>query len=100
MNCTKAGPTQSNPRVTEKVYLATLLIAHSSHVNIPTRSPPAFLPGERTSGSHDRLSLLPPPFLSSHHAPKKSISKRGITLSRAPPPRYPNERSILVYCSF
>ena len=80
MNCTKAGSTQCNPRVTDMVWIATLQIAHYSRVNIPTRSPPAFLPGERTSAPHDRISLLPHPFLSSHHAPKKSISKRGITL--------------------
>ena len=77
MNCTEAGPTQSNPRVTEKVYLATLLIAHSSHVNIPTRSPPAFLPGERTSTPYVGIHSFPSLLLFSHHAPKNRSRNQG-----------------------
>ena len=80
MNCTEAGPTQSNPRATDMVCSSTLLIAHSSRMSLPTCSPTMFLPGERTSGPHHRISLLLHPSLSSHHAPKKSISKRGISL--------------------
>ena len=84
MNCTKAGPTQSNPRVTDKVCTATLLIAHYSRVNIPTRPPPPVLPGIRPSAPYVGVHPLPSLFLFSHHAPEYSISKRGITLSRAP----------------
>ncbi len=82
MKCTEAAPTQHNPRVTDKVPAHTLQIAHCSRVNIPTRSPPAFLPVERNFRPCDGIQPLPPLFLSSHHAPKKSISKPEISSSR------------------
>ena len=82
MNCTEAAPTQSNPRATDKVWTAALQVAHYSRVNIPTRSPPAFLPGERTSTPYVGIHPLPSLFLSSHHAPKKSISKPEISSSQ------------------
>ena len=82
MNCTEAAPTQSNPRVTDKVPAHTLQIAHYSHMNIPTRSPPPVLPGIRPSAPYVGIHPLPPLFLSSHHAPKKSISKPEISSSQ------------------
>ena len=82
MKYTESAPTRSNPRATEKVYSRTLQIAHYSQVNTPTWPPPPLLPGQRTSGPHGRFQLLPHPFLSSHHAPKKSISKPEISSSQ------------------
>ena len=82
MKYTESAPTQSNPRVTDKVWAATLQIAHYSQVNTPTWSPPPLLPVERTSGPQDGIQLLQHPSLFLHHAPKKSISKPGISSSQ------------------
>ena len=85
MKCTEAAPTQCNPRVTEKVPARTLQIAPCSHIIAPMCPLATFLPGIRPSAPYVGVHPLPSLFLFSHHAPKKSISKRGITLSRAPP---------------
>ena len=82
MNCTEAGPTQHNPRVTDKVPAHTLQNANCSHVDIPKLSLYAMLPGERTSSTCGDIRLSPLFLLSSHHAPKKSISKPEISSSQ------------------
>ena len=79
MYTTKASPTRSNPRVTDKVWVPTPKIANYAPVDIPMRSPPAILPGQRTSTPRVRIRLLPPLFLSSYHVPENSTSKSEIS---------------------
>ena len=98
MKCTESAPTQSNPRVTDMTWTATLQIAHTSRMVTPMRSPPTFLPGIRPSAHYVGVPPLPSLFLFSHHAPEYSISKRGISSSRLAPLAFPNERSVLIDC--
>ena len=84
INCTEGAPTHSVLHPAQSNALQTVQIANCSYTSFSLQSPPVVLPVECTSGPHGHIQLLPHPFLSSHHAPKKSISKPGISSSRLP----------------
>ena len=84
MNTTEATPTHSILRVTQNAPTVITQFAHYTHRDIPIPSPPVALRVEHSSGPYDRIHLPPHPFLSSHHAPQKSISKPEISSSRLP----------------